>query len=452
MSEETTREAGFGTKAVRGGYSAGENNAAVVPPIYQTTAFELASPEEARDLFGARKLGYIYSRPMNPTTTALEERIRQLEGASGVVSAPSGMAAIAYTLLALTEGGGSVLASPFLYGGMIDSFHKLYPKFGIRVDLARHILEPDLLEQEIRPDTRAIYVESISNPNAYLVDVDALAEVAHRHHIPLVVDNTVATPYLYRPLEHGADVVVYSLTKGLSGHGNIIGGLVLESGKFGYSRDLYPQIYEGHYTLRDLDGNPQSFIDVFPQAPLTTLIRMVYVTLLGSVLQPFDSYLALQGVETLPLRLAQESASALKLAQWLEGNPHVAWVRYPGLESSPFHQRAQRDLPRGAGALLSFGFDGTPEQEDKFLNALHVFSYLANIGDVRSLIIDSPNTTHSEAYPSEWDLADLPRNLVRISVGLEDVDDLIADLDTGFAAAFGGAEDEESPEPVRAVA
>lgn len=428
----------FDTKKVRAGYNPLENNFAISPPIYQTTAYEFDNVETARDLIGFRKEGFIYTRIGNPTVAVLEQRVAALDGAAAAIAVGSGMAAITFTLLTLAEGGGTILVSPYLYGGTVDSFKKIYPKFGIKIETIRNIENPESIAEQITAETKAIFVESISNPNAYLVDLDAIAETAHAHGVPVVVDNTVATPYLYNPIAHGADIVVYSATKGLNGHGNIIAGLVLESGRFDFHSDRYPQFSEKYYTLRDKAGNYRSILETIPAAPFTTRIRLNYLNYFGAALSPFDAYLVTLGLETLSERLAKQSHTAHTLAEYLNANEHVEWVRYPALESSPYHDLYRRDFPNGAGGLLSFSFKGTQEQIDAFLNATELFNYHANLGDARSLIINSPENTHGELEPEEKAVADIPNSLIRISAGLEDPADLIADLEQAFAKAFAG--------------
>ena len=425
----------FDTQRLRAGYDPKEHNYAVSPPIYQTTSFDFRDVEHAKALFGIRELGNLYTRIGNPTVGVLEQRVAALDGASGAVALASGMAAISYTLLNVAEGGGRILTSPYLYGGSADSFKKVYPKFGITFDFAKNIENPEKLSEEIKPDTKAIYVESISNPNGVLLDIDAIAKVAHKHGIPLIVDNTVATPYLYNPIAHGADIVVYSATKGLTGHGNVIAGLVLESGKFNWQSDKFPQFSEKYYTLRDINDNNRSFLEVFPEAPFTGRIRFNYLNYFGAALSPFDSYLVLIGLETLSERIEKQVRNAGILAEYLKNHKSVEWVRYPGLKDSPYHELAQRDFPKGAGGILSFGFKGTTEQREAFLNSVKLFNYHVNIGDARSLIVNSPQTTHSELEPEEKKIADIPENLIRISAGLEDPADLIADLEQAFEKA-----------------
>lgn len=425
----------FDTQRLRAGYEPKNHNYAVSPPIYQTTSFDFRDVEHARALFGLREVGNLYTRVGNPTVAILEQRVAALDGAAGAIALSSGMAAISYTLLNLAEGGGRILTSPYLYGGSADSFKKVYPKFGINFDIAKNIENPEKLAEEIKPDTKAIYVESISNPSGVLLDLDAIAEVAHAHGIPLVVDNTVATPYLYNPIRHGADIVVYSATKGLTGHGNVIAGLVLEGGSFNWQTEKYPQFSEKYYTLRDINDNHRSFPEVFPDTPFTGRIRFNYLNYFGAALSPFDAYLVLIGLETLSERVAKQVSNANTLARYLKGHKNVEWVRYPGLEDSPYHALAKRDFTKGAGGILAFGFKGTLAQREVFLNSVELFHYHVNIGDARSLIVNSPQTTHGELEPDEKLIADIPENLIRISAGLEDVSDLIADLEQAFEKA-----------------
>jgi O-acetylhomoserine (thiol)-lyase len=426
----------FDTQRLRAGYEPGEHKYAVSPPIYATASYDFRDVENSRNLFNFSEAGYLYSRIGNPTVAVLEERVAALNGGSGAIALASGMAAITYAVFNVAEGGGRVLTSPYLYGGTSDPFRKIFPRFGIEFDFSENINNPALLEKDIKPDTKAIFVESISNPNTTLLDIDAIAALAHKHSIPLIVDNTVATPYLYRPIEHGADIVVYSATKGLSGHGNIIAGLIVESGKFNWKNEKFPVFSEKYYTLRDKDGVARSYLDVFPQIPFTTKVRLDYLNYFGAALSPFDAYLAIIGLETLSERLSKQSSNALKLAEYLETNKHVNFVRYPALKNSPDYALYTRDYPKGAGGLLAFGFDGTDAQKEAFLNAIELFHFHVNIGDARSLIVNSPQTTHGELNAEQQKEADIPANLIRISAGLEDINDLIADLQNAFSKAF----------------
>ena len=427
------REYGFDTLKIQAGYDSADNKYSVSPPIYHTAAFDFRDTEHAENLFTYKEAGYLYTRVGNPTVTYFSERVKALEGAKNAVAVGSGMAAITFTLLNLAAKGGTILASPYLYGGTIDSFDRLFPEVGVKIKLTRSVLDPDELDKELSGDNdiKGIYLESISNPNAYLPDIDAISKVAHKHGVPVVVDNTVATPYIYRPLEHGADIVVYSATKGLTGHGNIIAGLILDNGKLDYyTEDKYPQFYEPIVMLKG-----KSPKDVFPDNFFIFRATLVYLNLLGAALSPNDAYLGILGLETLSERVAKQSSNALKIAEYLESSPAVEWVRYPKLSSYKYKEVANKHLTRGGGGLLSFGIKGSKEQEALFLNNLKLFHYLVNLGDVRSLIVNSPDTTHSELTDEEKELADIPANLIRISVGLEDVNDLIKDLDQAFKAA-----------------
>ena len=424
-------ELGFDTRKIRAGYDPLSNNLSVSPPIYQTTSYDFKSTDHAQNLFTYKEAGYLYTRVGNPTVTYFSERVKALDGAKNAVAVGSGMAAISYTLLNLASKGGTILASPYLYGGTIDAFDRLFPELGVKIKLTDAVLDPAKLEAEISEDVKAIYVESISNPNAYLLDIDAISEVAHRHGVPVVVDNTLATPYLYRPLEHGADIVVYSATKALTGHGNIIAGLILDNGDMSlYTKERYPQFYEPIVMLKG-----KSPADIFPDNFFIFRATLVYLNLLGAALSPQDAYLGIIGLETLSERVAKQSSNAAKIATYLENSPAVEWVRHPSLASYKFRALADKHLPNGGGGVLSFGIKGTPEQEATFINSIELFHYHVNLGDVRSLIVDSPNTTHSELNEKEFELADIPKNLIRISAGLEDADDLIADLEQAFKAA-----------------
>lgn len=423
-------ELAFDTKKIRAGYEPKDNNQAVSPPIYQTASYDFRDTEHAQNLFTYKEAGYLYTRVGNPTVTYFAERVKGLDGAKNVVAVGSGMAAISYTLLNLAAKGGTILASPYVYGGTIDAFDRLFPELGVNIKLTDAVLDPESLEAELTDDVKAVYVESISNPNAYLLDIDAIAEVAHKHGVPVVVDNTLATPYLYRPFEHGADIVVYSATKALTGHGNIIAGLILDNGDMSlYTKERYPQFYEPIVMLKG-----KSPADIFPDNFFIFRATLVYLNLLGAALSPQDAYLGIIGLETLSERVAKQSANAAKIAAYLENHPDVEWVRHPSLASYRFKELADKHLPNGGGGVLSFGIKGTPEQEAKFLNSLKLFHYHVNLGDARSLIVDSPNTTHSELNEEELRTADIPHNLIRISAGLEDANDLIADLEQGFSA------------------
>ncbi|MBQ1537735.1 MAG: O-acetylhomoserine aminocarboxypropyltransferase/cysteine synthase, partial [Ruminococcus sp.] len=322
----------FDTKKIKAGYDPKSNNQAISPPIYQTAAYDFRDTEHAQNLFTYKEEGYLYTRVGNPTVTYFTERVKALDGAKNAVAVGSGMAAITYTLLNLAVGGGTILASPYLYGGTIDAFDRLFPEFGVKIKITDAILDPEKLADEITDDVKAIYVESISNPNAYLLDIDAISEAAHKKGVPVVVDNTLATPYLYRPFEHGADVVVYSATKALTGHGNIIAGVILDNGDMSlYTKERYPQFYEPIVML-----GGKSPADIFPGNLFIFRLILVYLNLLGAALSPQDAYLAIIGLETLSERVAKQSKNAAKIAAYLESSPAVEWVRHPSLASYKF--------------------------------------------------------------------------------------------------------------------
>lgn len=433
MSKQNYR---FETKRIHSGYSSQEHFNSVNVPIYQSAAFDLNDIDRARRLWTGTESGGIYSRVGNPTASVLEERVRDLDGGSAAIALSSGMAAIAYTVLLLGEGGGNIISASSLYGAAQESLTHFFPKFGVTTKFVKNRSDISEYEALIDEKTKAIYLETISNPNIEIYDFEAIAEVAHRHGIPLVVDNTIATPYLFRPFEHGADIIVYSATKGLTGHGNVIAGLVVEKGDFSYSKERFPQFHEKSYKMRDLNGEPRTPLEFAPTFPFVASLRIFYLEFIGAALSAFDAYLALQGLSTLAERLDKQVATTKKLVQYLEGRKEVEWVRHPFAAANPYAPLADKYFPKGAGAVFSFGFGGTREQFKTFIQSLEVVSYHVNIGDVRTLIANPPETTHSELEPELHVLAGIPANLVRISVGLENADDLIEDLDQAFNKAF----------------
>jgi len=427
---------GFDTLKVRGGYNPQDHNYAVSVPIYQTASFELGDTDRMERLLRFNEQGYLYSRLGNPTVAVLEERVAALDGGSAALAVASGMAAITYTLFCVAEGGGRILTTPHLYGGTVDSFKRIYPKFGVAIDQVQNPNDVEEFKKALTPETKAIFIESISNPNATLLDIEAIAAVAHEQGIPLIVDNTFATPYLLNPIKHGADIVVYSATKALSGHGNAIAGVIVESGTFNWANGKFPQFTEPHYLLRDDSGTERSFFDLAPQFPFTLMVRLTYLVYLGAVLSPFDAYLILQGIETLSERVQKQVANTEKIVRYLETKPGVAWVSHPAAKGSPYQTLAEKYLPRGAGSTFTFGLDGSEKQVDTFINSVRLFSYQANVGDSRSLIINPPKTTHGELNPAELEFAGIPPETIRLSLGLEDPADLIADLEQAFEKSF----------------
>jgi O-acetylhomoserine (thiol)-lyase len=416
----------FDTLRIHAGYSPEEHNNAIQVPIYQTAAFDILTPERAERLVKFEETGFLYTRVGNPTLTVLEARVAALDGAVAAVAVASGMSAVSFALLNVAEGG-RLLAAARIYGGTFDAYKKIYPNLGVAVDLIEDIHDLPAIERLIREDTKAIFIETISNPLGTVADIEALACLAHRHGLPLIADNTLATPYLLNPLQYGADIVVYSATKALSGHGAVIGGLILEAGTFDWLAGRHPQFAKKEYTF----GN-RNTVETFPAFPFTGRIRTHYLALLGAALSPFDAFLILQGIETLSERIDRQSRSALKIAEFLRSCPDVKWVRYPALEGDPSKKLADRYLPKGSGGVLSFGFDGSKAERYTFIRSLKLFSYHANLGDARSLIINSPCTTHHELDDHEQACAGITPDTIRLSIGLEDVNDLINDLRQAF--------------------
>ncbi|MDP4210513.1 MAG: aminotransferase class I/II-fold pyridoxal phosphate-dependent enzyme [Bacteroidota bacterium] len=422
----STADYQFDTLKIRAGYNPAEHGNSIQVPIYQTAAFDLISTERAHRILRMEELAYVYTRVGNPTNAALEARVAALDGASGAVSVASGMAAISYALLNVGEGGRVIVAAQ-IYGGTYDAYKKIYPRLGVQVDILEDVNDLEAIKALIKDDTRAIFIESISNPINVVADIEAIANLAHKNGLPLIVDNTFATPYLLNPIKHGADVVVYSATKALSGHGSVIAGLVLESGKFNWAGGRHPQFTEKHYTLGD-----RSIIEALPDFPFVGRIRTNLLGLLGATLSPFDAYLVLQGIETLSERVKKQTESAQKIAEFLTTHPKVSWVSLPTLPGSKYNALAKKYLTKGAGGTFSFGFKGTEEEVNQFIEKLELFAYHANVGDARSLVINSAQTTHHELTEEEQSKAGIKPETVRLSIGLEDVNDLIADLKQAF--------------------
>lgn len=429
-------ELSFDTLKVRAGYDPKDHNLSVAVPIYQTASFDLGDTHRAGRLFSFSEFGYLYTRVGNPTVDVLEKRVAALDGASAAVAVASGMAAVTYSLFNVAEGGGRILTTSQVYGGTFDSFNKIYPSFGIHIDKVKDLDNLEEWRNSIKPDTKALFVETISNPNASVADIEALAEIAHANDIPLIVDNTFATPYLLNPIKYGADIVIYSATKALNGHGNAIAGVILESGKFNWANGKFPQFTAPQYLFRDGEGNGRSFLEAFGPAAFTTRVRMNYLAYFGAALSPFDAYLALLGLETLSERVGKQVANTEKIIKFLETKEQVVWINHPAAEGSKYRKLAQKYLPKGAGAIFTFGLKASQEQINTFIDATRIFSYHANVGDARSLIINSPKTTHGELNSEEQKSALIPPETVRLSIGIEDAGDLIADLEQAFKNTF----------------
>mgnify|MGYP001810130869 CR=1 FL=1 len=425
---------GFATRQIHAGTAPDPSTGARAVPIYQTTSYVFRDTDHAANLFGLRELGNIYTRIMNPTQAAFEARVADLEGGVAALATASGQAAETLALLNLAEHGGHIVASTSLYGGTYNLFAYTLPKLGIEVSFVDDPDDGEAWREQIRPNTKAFFGESIGNPKGDVFNFEAVATVAHANGIPLVIDNTLATPYLLRPLEHGADIVIHSATKFIGGHGTAIGGVIVDGGHFDYEASgRFPQ-----FTTPDPSYHGLVFSQL-PEAlyPARYILR-ARVTLLrdlGAAVTPFNSFLFLQGLETLSLRMERHSANALAVAQWLESRKDVARVVYPGLASSPWHTQARRYLPRGQGAIVSFELPGGVEAGKRFVEATELFSHLANVGDVRSLIIHPASTTHSQLNAQQLAQTGVTPGLVRLSVGLEALEDLLTDLERGFRSA-----------------
>jgi O-acetylhomoserine (thiol)-lyase len=429
----------FETRQIHAGQTPDSEQHARALPIYQTTSYTFNNTEHASNLFALKEFGNIYTRIMNPTQAAVEDRIASLEGGVGALLTSSGQAAETIALLNLAEAGDHIVSSARLYGGTYNLFHYTFPKLGIQVSF---VDDPDDLEQwraNVQPNTKAFFAETISNPQIDILDIEAVAGVAHESGVPLVVDNTIATPYLIRPFEYGADIVVHSATKYLGGHGTAIGGVIVDSGKFDFAADpeRFPNYntpdpsYHGLVYARDLGvGSPLGANLAFILKARVQLLRD-----LGSSISPFNAFLLAQGIETLSLRVERHSSNALAVAQWLEQRDEVESVNYAGLESSPWSERAKKYAPLGSGGVLAFEIVGGVDAGRRFVEALELHSHVANIGDVRSLVIHPASTTHSQLSVDEQLATGVTPGLVRLAVGIENIADILADLDAGFRAA-----------------
>ena len=429
-------EWGFETRQIHAGATADPTTGARAIPIYQTTSYVFRDTAHAAALFGLAELGNIYTRIMNPTQNAFEERVASLEGGVAALAVASGSSAETIALLNLAENGGHIVSSASLYGGTYNLFHYTLPKLGIETTFVENA--DDLAEwaSAIRPNTKALYAETLGNPKGDVLNFEGVAKVAHDHKIPLVVDNTLATPFLCRPFEHGADVVVHSATKFIGGHGTSIGGVIVDSGKFDYEGSgRFPGFTEPDPSYHGLvfGDLPEPLFS----ARFVLKARLQYLRDLGAAIAPLNSFLFLQGLETLSLRMERHVSNATTVAKWLEARDDVKWVAFPGLESSPWHALQVRYLPKGAGAILAFGIEGGADAGRKFIEGLELFSHLANVGDAKSLAIHPASTTHSQLSEEEQLTTGVSADLVRLSVGIESIEDILADLETAFRAVKG---------------
>jgi len=439
MPSFSVTSAEFETRQIHAGQVPDPTTGARALPLYQTTAYQFRDTKHAADLFGLAELGNIYTRIMNPTQDAIEQRIASLEGGVAALLLASGSAATTFAVLNVAEAGDHIVSSPSLYGGTYNLFHYTLPKFGIEVSFVENPDDPESWRKASKPNTKAFFGETIANPKNDILDIEGVAKVAHEIGVPLIVDNTVATPFLIRPIDFGADVVVHSATKFLSGHGNAIVGAIVDSGKFDYAK--YPDRYK-NFNQPDPSYHGLVYAQALgvgsPFGANLAYIFKIRLTLLrdiGAAVAPFNAWLLSQGLETLSIRIERHVENAKAVATWLESHPQVEKVNYASLASSPWNSLAKKYAPKGSGAVLSFEIKGGIEAGKRFIEALNIFSHVANIGDVRSLAIHPASTTHSQLTPTEQLTAGVTPGLVRLSLGLENINDIKADLEKAFASA-----------------
>ncbi|MCR6472973.1 homocysteine synthase [Bacillus safensis] len=422
MSEE--RPFRLETKAIHAGQELDSATYSRAVPIYQTSSFGFRDSDHAANLFGLQEPGNIYSRIMNPTNDVFEKRIAELEGGIGALAVSSGQAATTYSILNIAGAGDEIVSSSSLYGGTYNLFAHTLKKLGITVKFVDSS-NLEELEAAITDKTKAVYAESIGNPKGDILHIEAISAIAHKHHIPLIVDNTLASPYLLRPIEFGADIVVHSATKFIGGHGTSIGGVIVDSGRFPWAdSDKFKGLTEPDPSYHGL-----TYTEAIGEAAYITKARVQLLRDLGAALSPFNSFLLLQGLETLHLRLERHSENALKTAQFLQDHPLVDWVSYPGLESHESYELAQTYLPKGQGAILTFGIKGGREAGKRLIDSVKLFSHLANVGDSKSLIIHPASTTHQQLSEAEQKATGVTPELIRLSVGTEAIEDILADLE-----------------------
>ncbi|MFZ9802875.1 MAG: bifunctional o-acetylhomoserine/o-acetylserine sulfhydrylase [Candidatus Nanopelagicales bacterium] len=424
----------FETRQIHAGQAPDSQTNSRALPIYQTTSYTFRDTKHAADLFALAEPGNIYTRIMNPTQAAVEERIASLEGGVGALLLASGQAAETYAILNLAEAGDHIVSSPNLYGGTYNLFHYTLPKYGIEVTFVDDPDNLDSWKKAIKPNTKAFYGETIANPANVILDIENISKIAHDNGIPLIVDNTVATPYLLRPIEHGADIVVHSATKYIGGHGTAVAGVIVDSGKFDWKKNAakFPQ-----YNTPDPSYGGLNYAEALGELAYILRARIVLLRDLGAAISPFNAFLIAQGLETLSLRIERHVKNAQEVAKWLEKRDEVEKVNYASLASSKYNNLAKKYTPEGSGAVLSFEIKGGIEAGKKFVEALELHSHVANIGDVRSLVIHPASTTHSQLTPQEQLAAGVTPGLIRLAVGIENINDILADLEAGFRAAKG---------------
>ena len=427
----------LGTKSLHAGQKPDPTTGSRAVPIYQTTSYQFRDTEHAANLFGLKELGNIYTRIMNPTTDVLEQRLAALEGGSGALAHSSGQAAITAAILNIAGAGDHIVSVAQLYGGTYNLFHYTLPKLGIQVSFVDGD-DPENFRKAVKSNTKAFYGEGLGNPRLNILPFAEVAKIAQEVGVPLIVDNTALSPYLNRPFEHGANIVVHSATKHIGGHGTSIGGIVVDGGNFNWGNGKFPGFTEPDMSYHGLP-HWEAFKAFAPAGGANIAfimkMRLQFLRDVGSCISPFNSFLLLQGLETLHLRMERHCANALKVAQYLEAHPKVKWTNYPGLKSSKYHDLAKKYLTNGYGALVGFGLKSGFEGGSKFINALQLHSHVANIGDARSLAIHPASTTHSQLTAAERDSAGVTDDYVRLSVGIEDIEDIIADLEQALAKA-----------------
>lgn len=421
---------GFETLALHGGQTPDPATNSRAVPIYQTTSYVFNDADHAANLFALKEAGNIYTRIMNPTQDTFEKRMALLEGGIGALATASGQAAITYAILNIANAGDEIISASSLYGGTYTLFEHTLPKLGVRVQFA-DADDPESFRSKINEKTKALYVEIIGNPKANVADLETLAAIAHENGIPLIVDNTFASPYLCRPFEFGADIVIHSATKFIGGHGTSIGGVIVDSGKFDWTASgKFPGL-----TQPDPSYHGVVYTEAVGPAAYITKARVTLLRDTGAALSPFNSFLFLQGLETLPLRMERHVQNAQRVAEFLAEHELVTWVNYPGLKADKYHALAQKYLPKGAGSIFTFGLKGGVEEGKKFINSLKLFSLLANVGDAKSLVIHPASTTHQQLDEESLKKAGVTPDMIRISIGLETIDDILADLDQALKAS-----------------
>jgi O-acetylhomoserine (thiol)-lyase len=426
---------GVETIALHGGQVPDPTTGSRAVPLYQTTSYVFKSAEHAANLFGLKEFGNIYTRLMNPTTDVLEKRLAELDGGTGALALASGQSAITLAILNITQCGQNIVSTTYLYGGTYNLFHYTFPKLGIEVRFVDSS-DPANIEAAIDENTRLVYTESIGNPKNNVDDFPAISEIAHKHGIPFIVDNTVSPPPTLKLFDLGVDIIVYSLTKFVGGHGTSLGGAIVDSGKFNWNNGKFPELVEPDPSYHGVSY--WAAFGLHDKAVVQGIAYIIKVRVqllrdIGPAISPFNSWLFIQGLETLPLRVREHSRNALAVAQWLEKHPSVSWVNYPGLPSHPDHEKAKRFLKDGFGAIIGFGIKGGREAGIKLIDSVKLFSHLANIGDAKSLIIHPASTTHQQLTPEEQISTGVSDDFVRLSIGLESLDDIIADLDQALA-------------------